>query len=144
MRVETPVAGLYGAWGWAGLLRWPLPARWRRLVVTTEFDEKPWAEVEVPVPAYPEDANLIPLRASVRSRMPSSSSTPLRCRSAKTVSCAMSRWWSTDRGRAQCQLRGDALCDRRAPTLRIWPCRQDVVEGAQRAAVVEDSRREFQ
>ena len=27
-----------------------------------EFDEKPWAEVEVQLPAYPEDANLIQFR----------------------------------------------------------------------------------
>ena len=27
-----------------------------------EFDEKPWAEVEVQLPAYPDDANLIPFR----------------------------------------------------------------------------------
>ena len=27
-----------------------------------EFDEKPWAEVEVQLPVYPEDANLIPFR----------------------------------------------------------------------------------
>ena len=76
--------------------RWPRPRRrapWG--LFDSEFDEekKPWTEIEAQLPAVPQDREPDLRSRRAPRRRTASTSMRLRCRSARTASCA-TRWSS--------------------------------------------------